>query len=347
MTLIKELHQNTRNMSLLYVEDDEQLRLQMNSMFQEIFKHVDLAENGELGLAKYKEWLETEKTPYDLVITDINMPQMNGIEMTKAIYEINPLQPVVVVSAHNESDYLIELLRIGVSNFLIKPIQHDMLVTTLYKATQVIINERLIKSHYKQIEKLNAELAVQSEQLRQSNEALKEKNIAIEKSMRIIEGMQHKNQLNRTMQPIPSRMTNARENGMKKETSVNPPSALKKVEQVIDNIACEFHYKGLKESQLAVLSETLNTYVDSLPQKPSYTPLRNALRELSSTISKRPECSNIEDLERIFCRLESFFFIYSKFQNEWSSIDDSNFEGLCQSIANEISSLIDIWQCKH
>ena len=128
----------TKNFTILYIEDDVSFLKETKSVFAELFYEVDTASNGEEGLVKYKEYLNTKKIPYDLVITDICMPFMNGIELTKEIYKINKNQQIIVISAYDESKYLLELLNMGIEQFLVKPINLDILLSVLFKSSSKI-----------------------------------------------------------------------------------------------------------------------------------------------------------------------------------------------------------------
>lgn len=349
MISAKELHKNTKDLHLLLVEDDEHLRQQMGAMLIGLFHTVDLAEDGRAGLRRYEQKIETDSKPYDLVITDINMPVMNGIEMIHAIYKISPLAPILVISAHNESDYLIELLHIGVNGFLIKPLKHQPLLNTLHQVTQAIVNERLVLSHYKKIEELNAELSLQSERLRQSNEDLHDKNLALEKSMRIIEGMHHKDQLYRNINI--SAMTPGLPSVQKKSTPASKaedkgPSLLEQIEDCIDEITRAYERDMTEDPSFLRLSDAVSTYAGSLPDKALYANLAESLQELSLTIAVHPKCSSTKENRRILNMLESFFFIYSRWEKEWDKIDEESFKAFSASISEEIIVLIDVWQCE-
>jgi len=341
--MIKRLYQLSKDLDVLFVEDDDELRSQMSGMFSELFKSVDTGENGKAGLQKYMDRIDAIHKPYDLVITDINMPEMNGIEMIHAVYECNPLQPIVVVSAHNESEYLMELLHVGINSFLIKPVRHQELTTTLYKVTKAIINERLVEKHYQEIEELNAKLSLQSEALKQSNEEMREKNIALEKSMRIIEGMQHKDQLHRQIDlPLTSRKSNF----AKKKDSQKETPHLRKIEKLINSIALKLPNKGVEASVFDELSTAVDDYANSLSDNQTLQSLQAELKQLASTLCTEPKCDSKEELERIFNMLESFFFIYAKWEQEWKNIDKEKFGLFSKSIENEISTLIDVWNCR-
>ncbi len=128
----------TKDFTILYVEDDISFLKETKRVFTELFYKVDTASNGEEGLVKYKEYLNTKKIPYDLVITDICMPFMNGIELTKEIYKINKNQQIIVISAYDESKYLLELLNMGIEQFLVKPINLDILLSVLLNSSSKI-----------------------------------------------------------------------------------------------------------------------------------------------------------------------------------------------------------------
>ncbi len=349
MISAKELHKNTKNLDLLLVEDDVQLRQQIGAMLSELFHTVELAEDGKAGLIKYGQKVIEDSKPYDLVITDINMPIMNGIEMIHGIYETSPLQPIIVISAHNESDYLVELLHIGVNGFLIKPLKHQALINTLYQVTQAIVNERLVLSHYKQIEQLNAELSLQSERLRQSNEDLHDKNLALEKSMRIIEGMHHKDQLYRNINisaTTPGLPSVKKEDVFTNQIEDEAPSLLEMIEERIHEITRAYETEKTQDPSFLKLSDAVLMYADSLSDKALYTTLANSLRELSRVIGVHPKCTRAEENRRIFNMFESFFFIYSRWEKEWSKIDEESFKAFSSSISDEIDVLIEVWQCK-
>ncbi|MDD3597583.1 response regulator [Sulfuricurvum sp.] len=126
MITINDLHKFSHRLTILYVEDNTALREETAKLFEPLFARVDLAANGKEGLEKYNHSL------YDIVITDINMPVMNGVDMIARIREINPEQKVIAISAHDETEILISIIRNGISSFILKPINLQELMTTLY-----------------------------------------------------------------------------------------------------------------------------------------------------------------------------------------------------------------------
>lgn len=129
---LKELSVQAAQMSLLYVEDEALIRDNTKVLLESIFGNVETAVNGEDGLQK------AVAHQYDLILTDILMPQMNGVEMIRAILFVNPSQVVIVNSACDEGGYLKELHNLGVAYFLLKPTQTEQMVDVLYE----VVNER-------------------------------------------------------------------------------------------------------------------------------------------------------------------------------------------------------------
>jgi len=149
---IKELFNLTKNLQVLYVEDDIAFNKQTKDVLEDFFYSVDSCFNGIDALDRYKEYHNKHKQHYDIVISDINMPKMDGISLTKEIYKINKDQKVIIVSAYNETEYFVELINIGVERFLQKPFKQDNLLEILYN----IFNKNLTTT--KQDIKLAAEL---------------------------------------------------------------------------------------------------------------------------------------------------------------------------------------------
>jgi len=128
----------TKKLTILYIEDDTILLEETSEIFENLFLKVDTAINGEEGLKKYLSYFQTNSKHYDIVITDINMPKINGIDLIKKIYLTNENQPIIVISAHNESKYLLELVNLGIEQFLIKPNNYETTLDVLYNTANKI-----------------------------------------------------------------------------------------------------------------------------------------------------------------------------------------------------------------
>ncbi len=135
MIELKEILNYTKNLKVLYVEDDEAFAKSTMEVLEVFFNHIDLSVNGKDGLYQYNKYFKENDKYYDLVITDIFMPKLNGLELSKKIYEINDSQLIIVISAINNSDYLIEFINIGIEYFVSKPFDIDDITKVLYKSS--------------------------------------------------------------------------------------------------------------------------------------------------------------------------------------------------------------------
>jgi len=152
MNDIKKVYENSQNLNILYVEDDLNLNQETFDIFEDLFNTVDSALDGKEGFEKYIKFYQDNKSYYDIIITDINMPKLNGIELIKKIQEINQNQEFIVISAHNDSDKLMNLIDLGVNHFILKPISYNKLIDTLFKVSSLLENKKIEeKYHFQQV----------------------------------------------------------------------------------------------------------------------------------------------------------------------------------------------------
>jgi diguanylate cyclase (GGDEF)-like protein len=151
MNRLAELQKQTKLLSLLYIEDDPTSREQLVIILELLFGSVTVACDGQEG------WEAYQKGTFDLVLTDINMPRMDGIEMSRKIKERNPMQKVIIISAHDSGDYLLSAIRIGVDNFLLKPLENEQFELVMQKAATAIHNEKLQHTYQEHLEQEVAE----------------------------------------------------------------------------------------------------------------------------------------------------------------------------------------------
>ncbi len=156
---IKALKELTYELNLLYIEDDDALRTETEKLFRHLFNKVDSAANGTLGL---KMFLAGE---YGLIITDINMPSMNGVNLCRHIREHNKKITIIITSAHDDSNYLLELINIGIDKFILKPLSMHKLITSLFSTCENIVNTKLVARYKQEIEKTNFQLQHNNKEL--------------------------------------------------------------------------------------------------------------------------------------------------------------------------------------
>jgi len=110
---------NLKNITVLFVEDEENIRKALKSAIGDEFKEFMLARDGSDGLKKFQKYKP------DIVVTDILMPIMDGLEMSKEIKAISRDTPIVVLSAFDEKERLLQAIDIGIDKYLIKPIDAE------------------------------------------------------------------------------------------------------------------------------------------------------------------------------------------------------------------------------
>ncbi|WP_373036595.1 EAL domain-containing protein [Sulfurimonas sp.] len=132
----------TKNIKLLYVEDNDELREAVLEILKYYFNNITTAENGKEGLEFYENHHSSKKTYFDIVISDIKMPHMDGVEMCKKIKDINSNQIIVLLTAHDSNEYLMDAINIGVDKFIIKPIvDANEFISSLIKLSKKILYE--------------------------------------------------------------------------------------------------------------------------------------------------------------------------------------------------------------
>ena len=104
-------------LSVLYVEDSKTTREAMSILLNNKFKKVFVAKDGEEGLSLCKK----NKSEIDIIITDVNMPKLSGIEMVKYLRNDNINIPVIFTSAYTDSDLLLGAMELGINDYLVKP----------------------------------------------------------------------------------------------------------------------------------------------------------------------------------------------------------------------------------
>ncbi len=121
-----------KTITVLYVEDDDIVREQTYSVMNKIFKKTFVGCDGVEGLKFFNEY----KDQIDIVVSDINMPNMNGLEMIEKINTIKSQIPTIVTTAHTESKYLMNAMDINVDKYMPKPLQIKELTVSIVDLVQ-------------------------------------------------------------------------------------------------------------------------------------------------------------------------------------------------------------------
>lgn len=128
--------------SVLYVEDDDNTREELEFFLQKKVNKLFVAKNGQEGFDFF------EQNRPDLIITDIQMPVLNGIKMIQKIKEIDSNIPIIIITAFNDTDYLFEAIKLKVTSYLTKPLNLYSLSETLSTISKNINLEKENKEIY-------------------------------------------------------------------------------------------------------------------------------------------------------------------------------------------------------
>lgn len=132
---LKHLRTVLQHYVVVYVEDNVGLNAQATELFKKFFNTVISAYDGEEGLRL------VEQHHPQIVITDINMPKMDGLSMAESILKIDPDVKIIITTAHDELDFLHRAIKIGIFDYLAKPIRIDNLVETFTRCAEELKEE--------------------------------------------------------------------------------------------------------------------------------------------------------------------------------------------------------------
>lgn len=119
-----------KNLTALYVEDDELSRTAIKEFLNEIFKEVDDVSNAPDAFDLF------EKKRHDVVITDIELGEMNGFELARAIRNISPQAPIIILSAYSSKENIDIAKELHISEFLTKPVEYEKLLQAIQNSIQ-------------------------------------------------------------------------------------------------------------------------------------------------------------------------------------------------------------------
>lgn len=187
MKNIEDLKKLALNIKLLYVEDDKTAREKMTKILKRIFPHIDVATNGQEGLLLYM------KEKHNLIISDINMNIMDGLEMSRIIKEVNSKQRIILVSAYGDQKFLTSAIELGVDGFVFKPLDTEKFYKVLEKILKQIalsIENKVYKENLESlVEKRTADLIEKNEELKRMIEEVKKARI-LKEEMKVAQSVQ-------------------------------------------------------------------------------------------------------------------------------------------------------------
>ena len=337
---INELKEFGKIFKVLYVEDNREARTQTYKTLSNFFKDITLAEDGQEGLKKYIDFYEESNSFYDLVISDINMPNMNGLEMSSKMLKKYPLQSIIITTAFNEIEYLTQAIEVGVSGFITKPISNLQLITVLHKTCLAISDRKFVDAHVHQMETLTIELEEKCKEITQ-------RNVELERSLRVIDTMAHKEQLSHP-------------NSTKTKEQLSEDIYVK--EQISHLIGEDLHELEELHSEIDILiieilksTDSIDTYsrenlvnkfskyASILNQYSFFVDLSKEMTNFSNILQNESLPNDEDTVKNIFMLLESFVFVLGKWQEDLASGDESKINALDASITSDMQTITNMW----
>lgn len=141
------LKKYTKDLHILFVEDDNDFRKEFYELLLDIFPKVTTAVDGLDGLEKYKQYNKETNRYFDLIISDIKMPNLDGVELVDRVYKIKKDQLVIILSARSEFDYLLPLVNLGIHQFFTKPIDYSTFLEDMFKLCNQMYQNRKNDNH--------------------------------------------------------------------------------------------------------------------------------------------------------------------------------------------------------
>jgi len=175
--MFKYTLQDLKTMTVLYVEDDKDIRESMRKTFDKLFKKIYVACDGKEGLENFYE----HKDEIEIIVTDINMPHMNGIDMVAKI-DLADVLPIIVTTAHNDQEYLMKAIELHIDKYLTKPIKIKELTSWVAK---LVIKYRNIK-HRKEA---TTALATKSKEINEEKNKLLNKTEIASKELKFLRSL--------------------------------------------------------------------------------------------------------------------------------------------------------------
>jgi diguanylate cyclase (GGDEF)-like protein/PAS domain S-box-containing protein len=144
-----------RDIALLFVEDEAEAREMLSRMLKLNYPGLELylGENGAIGLERFRQHRP------EIVLTDINMPVMNGISMSREIKALEPDTTIVAVTAHSDTSYLLNAIEIGIDHYVLKPVNYSELFGVIERVIEKIMLKRVVAEQLERIRRREQQLS--------------------------------------------------------------------------------------------------------------------------------------------------------------------------------------------
>ncbi len=327
------VYEYTRELNVLYVEDDMQMRTSTAELLESYFKTVETAADGVLGASRYLEYFERFGTCFDLVVADLNMPRKSGIEMIQQIRKLCETQPIIVISAHTEPHYLLDAIDVGVISYVVKPLNIENFIPVLYKTAKGIIERNALERYCKSAERDTIELCA-------DNRTLRERVAALETRL---------SEMN----------TAASKEGIKRVDTIEEPMHFSKQIQylIADDLRelmdllqemesyLEQYCEGVipRSDLFEILGHLLQHYGATLAYYTYFDNLSEHISEFAQTLLYETFPGSVEDEENLMVLFDGFVRMMQRWQTHLPNADEAQLNEFDASIISDISMILMLW----
>lgn len=159
----------TKSLNILYIEDNFDVREQTIKMLKIFFDSIVVASDGNEGLEIFKKSNNNEINSFNLILTDIEMPILDGISMISEIRQLDSSIPILILTAHSNTEYFLETINIGIDGYILKPYSleqiSDSLIRIIEKDRLANANNELVLLEYDFIWSLENSLLYKNDEI--------------------------------------------------------------------------------------------------------------------------------------------------------------------------------------
>ena len=171
---LEDLIKFSKTIKVLYIDGDLKHSESAFGVFKIFFHEIDTAKNGEEGLQKFLD------NKYNLIITDINMNKMNGIEMIQKIRDVSKDITILIMSSEEDKNHFIDLIKLGVDGYLLKPVQVKQFVDVIQKIIEKFKNKQELFEYKNNLEEM---VKIKTAELTKKNNILQVNEIKLEEKV--------------------------------------------------------------------------------------------------------------------------------------------------------------------
>ena len=255
---LEDLIEFSKTVRVLFVDKEDDIRDDYYSIFKIFFHEIDVASNGQEAIKYFKE------NRYDLIITSVDMPVMNGLELIAKIREISRHITIIVLSSQEK--YFIDFIRLGIDGYILNPVEVEQFVSIMQKVIETLQNKQALFEYRLDLEKKVDEKTKKYQELNSNlEERVKEE---VEKNL------EHEKHINAqaklvSMGEMISNIAHQWRQPLSTITTLSTGASYKKELNILSD---EDFYESMDviNSQSQYLSETIDTFRDFIREDKVY-----------------------------------------------------------------------------